>query len=317
MGNKQSRQYSYIDYFNAIKKDNTFDFNSIDYDKLNPYEVLQVSKNFTWDELKNNYRQIATITHPDKGGNKVIFNFVTETFKKLAYEYNNRQHKDHLELKKESEFFYTKNEMRQPIDNPEENFNEKFNKTFNMCKINDEEFDTGYGEFMTESSGKREDINIDNLYKNKSKNESFNDIFNKHVPITKQLAKYVEPEPLILAKSMSYSEIGGKRPDDYSSSIDASGRNNLNYTDYMKAYSNTRLVDPEILKTRKNFSSIEEYEKYRNTKIKKELTDKERRILEIKKKKEEEEEFLRMERVKDKDLYIQKNYEKANQLFLK
>ena len=103
MGNSQMRQYTYHQYYNAIKKDKSFDFSKINYSLLNPYEVLEVNKNFTWDELKDAYRHTALLTHPDKdGGNKIVFNFVTECFKILAEEYKSRnQNKTFMELKQQ------------------------------------------------------------------------------------------------------------------------------------------------------------------------------------------------------------------------
>ena len=91
MGNSSTRQYTYHQYYNAIKKDKNFNFNKIDFSVLDPYEVLEVNKKFTWNELKEAYKQTALLTHPDKeGGNKIVFNFVTECFKTLAEEYKSR-----------------------------------------------------------------------------------------------------------------------------------------------------------------------------------------------------------------------------------
>ena len=323
MGQSNSRNYNYHQYYNVIKNDKKFDFSTINYDELDPYEVLNVNKKFTWEELKAAYRNTALMTHPDKqGGNKIVFDFVAECFRKLAIEYKYRQQdKQHDELKKNSIDYINdnKNKIHYPSDflNDSENFNERFNKTFNMCRMQDEENDFGYGEFMDQSSKIREDININKIVDSKFNNKSFNDIFNKYIPVDKQITKYKEPEALQLAKSIQYSEIGGKKPDDYSSSVETSSKNNLVYTDYMKAYSNTRLVDVETMNNHKDFKSIEEYEKYRNSKLKKGLTDKEKKLLEIKKQKEEEEEHKRLERIKLKDLEIQRNHEKANRFLIK
>lgn len=324
MGQSNSRSYNYHQYYNAIKNDKNFDFSVINYEELDPYEVLNVDKKFTWEELKDSYKNTALITHPDKkGGNKIVFDFVTECFRKLAIEYKYRQQdKQHHELKKNSMDYYSddKNKIPHPSDYLNEssgNFNEKFNKTFNMCRLQDEEHDFGYGELMDKSSGVREDINIEKLVDSKFNTKSFNDIFNKHIPIEKKLTKYAEPQALQLAKSIQFSEIGGKKPDDYSSSVETATRNNLVYTDYMKAYSNTRLVDPDMINNHKEFKSVEEYEKYRNSKIKKNLTDKEKRIIELKKQQEEQEEYKRLERVKLRDLEIQRNHEKANKFLIK
>lgn len=325
MGNNSSnRQYTYHQYYNAIKTDKSFDFSKINYSLLDPYEVLEVSKTFTWDELKEAYKHTALLTHPDKvGGNKIVFNFVTECFKILAEEYKARNaNKTFMELKQQVKNYYSKDNEDDIIPAPitGDNFNEKFNKTFDMCKLEDEENDFGYGDIMNESSKIREDFSQENLFeKKKFDNNSFNKIFTKHTPPPpKELIKYKEPEPMVLAKTMNYTEIGGKRPDDYSSSAEKSSKNNLIYSDYKIAYSNTRLVDDEMLnKSSKDFKSIEEYEKYRNSKIKKGLTDKEKLYFENKKIKEEQEEYQRLERIKQNDIKIKINNEKASRLFIK
>jgi curved DNA-binding protein CbpA len=320
MGNSQMRQYTYHQYYNAIKKDKSFDFSKINYSLLNPYEVLEVNKNFTWDELKEAYRHTALLTHPDKeGGNKIVFNFVTECFKILAEEYKSRnQNKTFMELKQQ--FKNSKNDdekLPPPITG--ENFNDKFNKTFEMCKLEDDELDFGYGDIMSESSKIREDFSQSNLFdKKKFDTQTFNSIFTKHTPApSKELTKYKEPEPMILAKTMNYTEIGGKRPDDYSSSVEKSSKNNLIYSDYKIAYSNTRLVDEDAInKNLKDFKNVEEYEKYRNIKLKKGLSDKEKKIMEQKKLKEERDEYERLERIKQNDIKIRINNEKASRLFI-
>jgi len=323
MGNNSSnRQYTYHQYYNAIKNDKSFDFSKINYSLLNPYEVLEVSKNFSWDELKEAYKHTALLTHPDKvGGNKIVFNFVTECFKVLAEEYKARNsNKTFMELKQQVNSYYSKDEDKIPAPITGDSFNEKFNKTFEMCKLEDDENDFGYGDMMNESSKIREDFSQENLFeKKKFDNTSFNKIFTKHTPPPpKELVKYKEPEPMVLARTINYTEIGGKRPDDYSSSAEKSSKNNLIYSDYKKAYSNTRLVDEDMMnKSLKDFKSIEEYEKYRNSKIKKGLTDKEKLYFENKKIKEEQEEYLRLERIKQNDIKIKINNEKASRLFIK
>jgi len=322
MGNSSSRQYTYHQYYNVIKNDKNFNFASINLKLLDPYEVLEVRKNFTWNELKDAYKNTAFLTHPDKnGGNEIIFNFVTECFKKLAYEYKAKQQdKTFLDLKKQVDEYYSKEQENYknkppPID---ENFHERFNRTFNMCKLENEDVDFGYGDIMDKSNQKREDISTDNLFKNqKFNNESFNSIFKKHVSVPKnEIIKYKEPEPMVLAKKMNYTEIGGKRPDDYSSSVEKEGKNSLIYTDYKKAYSNTRLVDETNIK-KKEFTTVDEYQTYRDAKMKKGLSDKERRRMEQQKIKEEQEEQERLERIKLENIRIKINNEKASRLFLK
>jgi curved DNA-binding protein CbpA len=330
MGNSNSsRQYTYQQYYKAvIKKNANFDFSKINLSLLDPYEVLEIPKKFNWEELKIAYRKTALLTHPDKeGGNRIIFNFVTECFKSLAEEYKARDsNKSFIELKKQAKDYYDTettfdNDKKDTIPIPitGTNFNEKFNKKFEMCKMDNEEEDFGYGDIMTDSSNDRDDLpDPKNLFETqKFDNSSFNKIFIKHTipPPPSQMIKYKDPEPLVLAKTMNYTEIGGKRPDDYSSSVEKSSKNNLIYTDYKIAYTNTRLVDDNAFSI-KNFKNVEEYEAHRNSKFKKGLTEKEKKYFELKKLKEEKEEYERQERIKQNDLKIKINNEKASRLYL-
>jgi curved DNA-binding protein CbpA len=341
MGVKSSRQYTYQQYYEAMKKSGqaaNIDLKNINMENIDPYEVFNISKNFTWNELKETYRKLAISTHPDKqGGNKDIFNIVTYCFEKLALEYKKRESElSHMELKKQSSDFFDKivnNKMPHPSivnmnrdrdgsggigdGNNAELFSQKFNRNFEKCKVYDDEMEFGYGKNMEESSKVREDIKIDKVIKkNKIDNKSFNDIFNSKVPVNKQLVKYQEPEPLLLAKSLQFTELGNKRPDDYSSSS-VKKTNSLSYSDYMKAHEGTRLIDTSIIKGMKEFKSVEEYEVYRDTKAKVELSAKELKQQELKKLREEKEEQMRLERLNKYDRNIELSYEKANRLFIR
>jgi curved DNA-binding protein CbpA len=327
MGANSSRQYTYQQYYSAVKKSgkiDDIDFKNIDIDSINPYEVLNLSKNFTWDELKRSYRTLATNTHPDKpGGNKELFNIITICFKKLAEELKLREEdKSHQDLKKQSvEFFHkmTNDTLPHPsevLDKNKKFTTEQFNKNFEKCKLYEEDIEFGYGSKMMESTKTREDINIDKLIKkNKIDNESFNEIFNNNVKVNKELIKYQTPEPLVLSKNLQYTELGGKRPDDYSSSIEKT--NSLAYTDYMRAHDGTRLVDPKLMKNVKEFKSVDEYESYREKKATKILSAKELKNEELKRLRALKEEEERLERVKMYDKKIESSYNKASQLFLR
>lgn len=317
MGNTSGKQNVYQQYYEqqAQSKSQTLDLSNLD-----PYNVLNVPKTFTWQQLKDGYRAAALKTHPDKeGGNKIAFEFVTNCFKTLAEEYKARtSNKSHLDLKKESnEYFDKSHGMQQhPSNLYSENmpFEQRFNKAFDECKYVDEDIEYGYGEFMEKSDGKREDISVSNMF-NKSKvdNSTFNDAFNKKVPVSKEVVKYKEPEPLIMAKNLKFTEIGAKKPDDYSSRVE---NQSLCYTDYMKAHSGTRMINPDAMKL-KDFKNVEEYEAYRERKLKRGLTEKERKYMEEKKQREEQEEFERLERIKRQNLAIQNAHEKANRLLLR
>lgn len=48
---------------------------------MNPYEILDVDKNASIEEIKTKYRQLASENHPDKGGNNEKFALIN-----LAYD---------------------------------------------------------------------------------------------------------------------------------------------------------------------------------------------------------------------------------------
>ena len=78
MGNTSVKQQTYQQYYENMQNTNEH----IDLDSLDPYKVLNVSKNFTWRELKEAYQQAALKTHPDKNnGDDTEFKKIN-----LAYE---------------------------------------------------------------------------------------------------------------------------------------------------------------------------------------------------------------------------------------
>ena len=303
MGNTQIKEK----YINDIK-------NEIEYDS---YKIFGLSKNFTWDELKRSYKKLALKAHPDKGGDKIIFDYITNKFYELANDYKMRtDNKNYNELKNDFNDFIHTNKSNVSKFDDDLSLNDRINKHFETTKIYDEDIDFGYGDKMSESTESREDFKFNNMFQNrKFDNKSFNNIFDKNVTVSREVVKHQEPKPMILAKSLAYSEIGVGKNNDYSSSVEKT--KNLAYTDYMKAHTTNRLIDTNDLNNIKQFKNVKEYKKYSDTKIKKGLTDKELKQLEKKQKLEEEHELNRLDRIKKQNEEIAIAYEKANKLLLK
>lgn len=303
MGNTQIKEK----YINDIK-------NEIEYDS---YKIFGLSKNFTWDELKRAYKRLALKAHPDKGGDKIIFDYLTNKFYELANDYKMRtDNKNYNELKNDFNDFIHTNKTNVSKFDDDLSLNDRINKHFESTKIYDEDIDFGYGDKMSESTETREDFKFNNIFQNrKFDNKSFNNIFDKNVTISREVVKHQEPKPMILAKSLAYSEIGAGKNNDYSSSVEKS--KNLAYTDYMKAHSLNRLVDSTEFNNIKNFKDTDEYKKYSDKKIKKKFSSKELKIIEDNKLLEEKLENERLERVKKKNIQMLEAYNKANALMLK
>jgi len=284
---------------------------------INPYEILGVTKNFTLDELKDKYKRVAKKVHPDRGGSQQLFNLVTLAYKKLVEEYKLKKiNKQFNELKTDfSNYSDTQNNTQKR--NPEfskpqyqsNDFREVFNRTYDNHKVHSA-YDNGYGNFMIESDGRREDINIAKKVNNM---KQFNSAFEAE-PLNnynRRMIVYKEPEALpSSSKSLKYTELGVGKIKDFSSST-----NNLDCTDYKAAHSMNRLADPRMMNNRRNFNSIDDVQADRSN-ISYQMSEEDLRKQAIKQKKERIREIRRQERQTQMDIQSQKNFERVNKLLL-
>ena len=284
---------------------------------INPYEILGVTKNFTLEELKDKYKRVAKRVHPDRGGSQKLFNLVTLAYKKLVEEYKLKKiNKQFNELKTDfSNYSDTQNNTQKR--NPEfskpqyqsNDFREVFNRTYDNHKVHSA-YDNGYGNFMIESDGRREDIDIAKKVNNM---KQFNSAFEAE-PLNnynRRMIVYKEPEALpSSSKSLKYTELGVGKIKDFSSST-----NNLDCTDYKAAHSMNRLADPRMMNNRRNFNSIDDVQADRSN-ISYQMSEEDLRKQAIKQKKERIKEIRRQERQTQMDIQSQKNFERVNKLLL-
>lgn len=348
MGNQNSRQLTYQQYHELMQKQQQAGQlgqlgqaalptpESLDMSQVDPYQVLNVPRDFEWEQLKSAYRHAASLVHPDKGGNRHLFNLVTECFRFLANEYKARDaDKPHYMLKEQSRDYMQQQASRAPAQAPaapsvpsgaprerdrDRRINPaamdgmalgRFNQLFEENRLEDEEVQHGYGEMMEQSSKNREDINVPKLIK-KFDQGRFNKVFDKIVPVTKEVVVYREPEPLQLARQLQYTEIGGSKPNDYTSSMESS----IKYTDYMKAHTTSRLVDPRSVTERQEFRSVEQYEKARDKTTQRPLTMEELRQRKEREEQEKLAEENRIRRIQERDAVATDHYERMNRLLL-
>jgi curved DNA-binding protein CbpA len=295
---------------------------------INPYKVLGVNKKFSIEELRTNFKKIALIHHPDKGGDPEVFKLISLCYKKLFQEYKLREtEKQFSELKISSKNYieeqsnnnYQNTELKQDYSNSSK-FQKNFNETFDKFKVSTV-YDNGYGDRMNPHSDAREEINIKNDI-GKYNNEKFNNKFNKQ-PINsaitqtgavRQIIKYENPEPLMSMKALQYTEIGISQISDFSG--DNETLKKLNYTDYMKAYTTTRLIDPEEIKSRKSFKTMEDIKAHRE-KISYQMTEDDiikEKIKELQQKKDEEKRQLFLQ---EQDRIYNDKFNQANKMMLK
>lgn len=292
-----------------------------------PYAALGLSKNadITLDELKRRYKNLALIYHPDKGGTKVMFDFITTCYKKVYYDLKARiLDKQFMDLKSESSQYMKQQQQQQRraesqptpthvqhVVEDDRDFMTRFNEFFDQNRLQDESFDSGYGHMMAPSSQVREDINISKTVKSM---KSFHQEFERSAPPPpKEIVKYRIPEALPSAKNMSYTELGVTRIGDYSGENDTLKK--LNYTDYRIAHETTRLIDPALVKSRKEYKSVQALEAEREEKPL--MTEKEQRMYEAYLRKQAKKEKERAIQLESRDRQIQDHFEKVSRFAIK
>lgn len=230
-----------------------------------PFKLLNVPRNFTLEQLRAQYKRIALQVHPDKGGSDELFQLVTHAYKKLLKYYHRKIEKDYHDLKEEFKQFSEKQPTGPaPVQSSFQEdgmTRDKFNTLFEEQRLKNA-YDEGYGERMAQSSGTRESVDVPSVLKS-FKIKQFNKEFDKQaIPKeNKKLMVYRPPEPVQTAKQLAYSELGVDRIKDYSGENESLKR--LNYMDYMKAHSTTRLIDPNIVNQRTEYRSVDELESAR------------------------------------------------------
>ena len=284
-------------------------------------DFFSLRSDFSLADLKNSYKRLVLLVHPDKGGDEAVFKYVTDCFRMLYGDLQNREsNKNHQELK--ASFEQTQSQQtasgggtvpKHFMDHREGFSTDKFNRFFEENKMKDDDEEVGYGHIMAQSSKVREDIDVAKSIEMKKFNAGrFNSHFEKEVkPTGTAVVVYEEPEALVASKRLTFTEIGAK-PDDFTS--DATKKASIQYTDYMKAHTTTRLIDPSLVRERESFKNIEQFESHREKVTQQQFTEQE---LQRRKEKEQEEklkEELRLERVRKQEADRFAHYQRVNNL---
>ena len=192
----------------------------------------------------------------------------------------------------------------------------RFNQLFNDNKVKEEDEEGGYSDWMEKSDANRPTLDVP---KNKNiRSENFNiNIFNSTFDkiednSSREVIKFTEPQPLNIQTRMNYTELGSSNTDDYSNKSEHS---QLHYTDYKKAHSTTKLVDPKKIQSRQNYKSIDDLEADRSRVQFTMSSEDEYKYNELKKK-EEAIEQKRLEKLRERDEMYARQYNKVNGLFL-
>ena len=277
------------------------------------YKLLGVSRNFTPKELEKAFKSKVRIFHPDIEitGNEVIFKLVIQAYNELSAEYQRKTgDKQFNELK--SSFKKSKNDV--VLDPSRAGFNVKnFNKIFDDNRI-ESPHDTGYDEWLRNNPNQKEEHSI--KYKGKFTNERFNNHFDRNVgqvQPSSHLVKYREPEPLLTANRIQFTELGEENIDDFSGAN--TSLKNLQFTDLKLSYTTERIVDPDTVEKRKTYKNVNHLEQDRAN-ISYAMNDDEMAYYVKKQKDEEINQKKREAALKQRDDLVSRQFERINMLLV-
>lgn len=277
-----------------------------------PFKLLGLTRSDTLATAKNSYKKLALKLHPDRGGDPKAFSLLTKAFLSVTEELKAREQHNHNDMKKDQEQ-YTKKNFSGEGGNKKINI-AMFNDIYEKNKLFDP-YDNGYNDWINKNPLTDEDPK--ELFSNGFNADVFNKVFEEKNDDQddyddKQVAKYGGPSAQ-LDTSISYTELGVDKVNDFSK-ISSNDNNDLNYTDYRKAHSKSRLID--VTKHgRQEYKNINDLESERE-RITYDLHGEDALRLEKVAELREKEEYDRLMKQREQDRAIGNQFETVNRQYL-
>lgn len=262
---------------------------------LDPYKIMGLSKSFSYQDLKSQFKKLVLKYHPDKTidiTSTSMFQTLSHCYKVLLHDLKKRElEKPHHELKQGSIDFLKSQSPTQNIHLPQADNHrkfdvEKFNKVFDKTRLGDLA-DDGYEQWMNDPSSFDRKNNMG-------------------------LIKYEEPSPLLGGtNSELYYELGVDKISDFSSA-QLSNRS-LNYMDYRIAHTTQTLVDESTIDPRKQYKTVKDLEHDRSN-LSFEMSPYDVKKIHEKQMLNLGKEENRKRKIEEKDSFIEHQFNKINSL---
>ncbi len=285
-------------------------------EKLNPYKILGLSKNFDEKTLKKAYLKKAMVTHPDRGGSQLEFQKVSIAYtlllKKLSDQNNNHLHNDLRNNSKSYMSEQSSNNMRNTNMTDQFDIN-LFNKIYDENKIEDV-YDKGYGDWMEQNNNMIEQPKMFNKSFNK---DLFNSEFSKYKAqqqkqLGTQVVQYDEPQVDISMKGKDSLMILGQNN---ISNFSGQSSGGLTFRDYKDAFTNSCLIDESSVNISDRANNIHAIKSSRSN-ISYKMSPEDLRKQEMIKIKMEQEEQKRLQRLTNRDNQAFRTYERIHDRML-
>lgn len=288
------------------------ELNLLEKNNIDPYQILELSNNYTLNQLTSAYKKKALKYHPDRpNGNKEIFQLVTKSYMFLMEEYKKKQQKSFHQMKNDYTDYLgnQENSGRKNVHLDKDKFNlEMFNKIYTENRLYDPN-DEGYGDLKETETNTEQ---MPKLFSDNFNLNVFNSLFSnqKNKYQKKEIIKYSKPVPTKIKAELKYSNIGEGKIDDFSGNTDSG----LAYSDYKKAHSN-KLINVNNISIQQ-YKNVDELEKKRSN-IRYKMNGNEKRRYDLELKNNKINEIKRLERKKIQDQNIHNQFKKINNYLIK
>lgn len=287
---------SYQTNTESIIKGNEMDsLQKMNRNDVSPYEILQISTDATLEEIKNAYRSLAKIHHPDKGGDaqifktiKVAFQMVIDNIKK-GTPITKQTSSTFMEMKEASQNFQQVQKTMDPQEflGPNTEFDQNvFNQKFVQNSNDKEDYllslisnESDYRENRTQQQLLSEQAEIENelgkikplFTKEQFNNNAFQRMFEyvNGSTETKSLQISGEPEALVCGLQ-PFTEI------DETAKIKQNLSIYGNFEESFNGHQNPQNIDPKLLKKftkQSDITDVNQIEGDYHNKIKKRIND--------------------------------------------
>jgi len=227
--------------------------------ELDPYEILEVDYDASLNTIREAFKKLVIIHHPDRGGNPKNFQIIkgaySYIFKELKKQenlqqrekqtYENYQKQRSQQINQDKKEIETETEERfQPIVNSKNFDVNSFNTLYSRYRI-ESSTDHGYGNVMIDKMQTR--LTDDALQNTKVSN------FEK-----RKLIIFEEPESM--TSTQNFDNLGEDKSNDYTSGFNINDKKqNISFTDYMRAYSECDQISSNTENVRNtDFKSVDE-----------------------------------------------------------
>lgn len=268
--------------------------------KLDPYKILGIGKNYDETSLKKAYLKKAMKTHPDRGGTPEAFQQVsiayTVLLKKIKDMKNNHSHH---ELRDNAKQYMGEQQGIRNVDLSDNFDQDVFNKIYEENKIKDV-YDEGYGSWM--NSNQLSDNEPKRMFTGEFNKNMFNNEFEKYKSeqaqkMGTQMVKFNEPQVDISYKGKSQvMTLGQGKVEDFS----GESGNGLAFRDYKDAFTNSCLINTSDVNIRKRGKNINDVEQQRSN-LSYQITPAEYQRQQLQKAQEEQQEQQRLLRLQAND----------------